>query len=135
MQCNINATLNGSKEWPGGENAEKPKYDSQQFEPVEYLKSKFMRDAETFDVTLGPLKASLKPKNFSSGAVGWFASTRGKVSFGDFVCMTMVSINATVLKSKEWADEDEESYEGDESEETDDEEGDASGSESEETED
>ncbi|KAH0484100.1 MAG: uncharacterized protein KVP18_001113 [Porospora cf. gigantea A] len=120
VQCNLNVTLNGSKEWPGESVHEKLPSNTATLEAVQYQKSKFIKEARTFPVCVGPLTATLKPKSFSSGSVGWFASTRGLVSFGEYAGMCMVSLNATVLKSKEWDSEGEESYDGEESEETDD---------------
>ena len=64
-------------------------------------KSDFLEKAESLVAELDGQPMELTPKDFSTGSFGWNASGRLRVDVGGHPLQVMVSINATVLKSKQ----------------------------------
>jgi hypothetical protein len=63
-------------------------------------KEDFMDHAEHLDLVVGDKASILTPKEFTTGSFGWGASTKLKVNVHNTPVQVQITVNATVLGSK-----------------------------------
>jgi hypothetical protein len=69
--------------------------------PAGFTRRFFRRFATALGVRLGEvLVAQAKPKEFSTGSLGWHATTKLQVRVGDKLVWVQVNVQATVCGSK-----------------------------------
>jgi len=68
-------------------------------------RKEFMKKATAITVQIGDKKVKAVPKQFSTGSVGFMASTKVVVDVGGVPLTLQCGLNLPVIGSKEWSDE------------------------------
>ena len=110
VMVSANAIVKDSKSWDEGESKEEKKEGTKPDKKKRagaakgctMTKTAFLDKAKDLTVTLFGTSATLKPKQFSTGSVGWGYSARPQHDVGGVALRLNVIINLVVKKSKQW---------------------------------